>query len=1285
MSSLFQFPGKSGSGRMILRIAFALSVLFPVRAFAQITITTTALPSGNTSNLYTATLAASGGTAPYTWQLTAGSLPAGLSLSSAGVISGKATTVTSGTPPAPASFTVQATDSATLTATQNYSITVLAPGSHSLVINQFFSGGNGSTSSPYANNYVELFNASPSVIDLQNWTIQIAAATSAFSQTGVYPLGSLDPYTAGTTGGSDGKGHYPAFQITYSSVFTSTNCNPAATSTQLNAAFPALHCWLNPGQFMLVLLGTTSSTGALTTLPQLAPDLDLTDGYVNGTVNSADTGAVLSNVGAVAATSSAPTIWVGHNITSSNANTYLAKTNPSDGMVAIVNGVGVGAVCPTGTIANPKPSAVFSPETADFLGFIAQLSAGGEAPPICWEGANTQGYAIHVSSSGKNTNALIRSAGNGKINTAVTGAAAPAGTLLPTTGVTLTPCGDTDNNLSDFAPIANGLKGQIDWVLHNSQQVLTKATTTTLNAPADYTPVACSSLNAVGPTVTATFSEPNVSQGSGNGSVTETLTVAVTPSSSPTSTLFNVNVDLSGVSGASTTAPLTASSVGVPDGAGNLDFQEQITLPTTTAGTFNFPVTVSDDAYRGGSNANSTTPLIATVTIGTACQKPVASTQTVQLSWNSSRAITLSGQVGQNCNSNDTLTYAVQSQPLNGALTLVSGNSMTYTPNAGFSGLDSFTFNVTDTTNQAGLLISATATVSLVVSATGVTPVLTLTCPAVTYDLNPHGCTTALTPFVAGTTTISYNGSAVSPTAAGSYPVRGNFVSSGSSSQNTSATGVLIINQATPTLTLLCPTLSYTGSPQGCTASASGIGSATPSGAIAITYNGSSTPPSNGGTYSVVASFTSGDPNYASTTATSSFTIYEPSATITANNQTMTFSGALPAFTYTVSPSIPLQATPVCTSTATGASNAGTYAGAITCSGAAKIGVVFTYVAGSMTVLPAAATVTANNQTMAAGSTVPALTYTTTPSGVTFTTAPACSTTATSSSPVGTYPITCAGAVTPNYNLTYASGTMTVSAASVTPNSIPAIVGLSPMTAAAGSANLTVTVTGGSFVSGATVLWNGKARATTYVNPTQLMATILASDLTLVGTANVAVFNPAPGGGSSASLTFSIDSSQQAQGAFTVTASSPTVTVTHGQSTTTSLTFSNLQQGTVISAVCYNLPALADCNYASGTVTISTSATTPTGTYHVLIVCTTSGLVSSSDKPGGRTILFGLLGFPIGLLMFYRRRRLRFYGLSLLLSAFFLLVASGCGGSVSNPSSPVVGVQASTGVTLIVQ
>jgi len=52
-------------------------------------ITTTSLPSGTVSKSYKATLKASGGTGPYTWKLTVGKRPPGLSLSSAGVWSGK--------------------------------------------------------------------------------------------------------------------------------------------------------------------------------------------------------------------------------------------------------------------------------------------------------------------------------------------------------------------------------------------------------------------------------------------------------------------------------------------------------------------------------------------------------------------------------------------------------------------------------------------------------------------------------------------------------------------------------------------------------------------------------------------------------------------------------------------------------------------------------------------------------------------------------------------------------------------------------------------------------------------------------------------------------------------------------------------------------------------------------------------------------------------------------------------------------------------------------------------
>jgi hypothetical protein len=89
-----------------------------------LTISTTSLPTGVQNQSYSGTLAATGGTAPYTWSLANNTtLPAGLTLSTAGQVSGTPTVV--GT----TSFTVQVKDggSPQQSATQALSITVAAP------------------------------------------------------------------------------------------------------------------------------------------------------------------------------------------------------------------------------------------------------------------------------------------------------------------------------------------------------------------------------------------------------------------------------------------------------------------------------------------------------------------------------------------------------------------------------------------------------------------------------------------------------------------------------------------------------------------------------------------------------------------------------------------------------------------------------------------------------------------------------------------------------------------------------------------------------------------------------------------------------------------------------------------------------------------------------------------------------------------------------------------------------------------------------------------------------
>jgi hypothetical protein len=89
-------------------------------------------------------------------------------------------------------------------------------------------------------------------------------------------------------------------------------------------------------------------------------------------------------------------------------------------------------------------------------------------------------------------------------------------------------------------------------------------------------------------------------------------------------------------------------------------------------------------------------------------------------------------------------------------------------------------------------------------------------------------------------------------------------------------------------------------------------------------------------------------------------------------------------------------------------------------------------------------------------------------------------------------------------------------------NPVPTLTELIPNSIQAGSAGFTLTVKGTNFVTTSKVYWNGNARQTTYDGAHTLQANILASDVKNPGTATVTVGNPAPGGGTSNSLPFTI-------------------------------------------------------------------------------------------------------------------------------------------------------------------
>ena len=88
-------------------------------ALASLSVTTISLSNANLNVAYTETLAAAGGTLPYTWSLAGGSLPPGLTLTANGVITGTPTT------PGTFDFIVQVRDAENQTSTKQLRIIIL--------------------------------------------------------------------------------------------------------------------------------------------------------------------------------------------------------------------------------------------------------------------------------------------------------------------------------------------------------------------------------------------------------------------------------------------------------------------------------------------------------------------------------------------------------------------------------------------------------------------------------------------------------------------------------------------------------------------------------------------------------------------------------------------------------------------------------------------------------------------------------------------------------------------------------------------------------------------------------------------------------------------------------------------------------------------------------------------------------------------------------------------------------------------------------------------------------
>lgn len=189
-------------------------------------------------------------------------------------------------------------------------------------------------------------------------------------------------------------------------------------------------------------------------------------------------------------------------------------------------------------------------------------------------------------------------------------------------------------------------------------------------------------------------------------------------------------------------------------------------------------------------------------------------------------------------------------------------------------------------------------------------------------------------------------------------------------------------------------------------------------------------------------------------------------------------------------------------------------------------------------------------------------------------------------------------------------------------NPVPSVSSLSPASVTAGAASFTLTVNGTNFIGSSTINWNGTPLTTTFISSLQLTATVSNTLVTTLGIAPVTVITPAPGGGASNSLPFTITAVGN-NPVPTLVSISPS-SVTAGASTfTLTVTGSNFINS---STVKWNGSPLTT-TYISGTqltATVNSSLVGAAGTAGVTVFTTvpgggTSGIINFTINPIGTT------------------------------------------------------------------
>jgi len=391
--------------------------------------------------------------------------------------------------------------------------------------------------------------------------------------------------------------------------------------------------------------------------------------------------------------------------------------------------------------------------------------------------------------------------------------------------------------------------------------------------------------NAGSYAVVATVNDPNY-----QGNATGTLTIQPAPA---TITLSNLTQTYDGTprSATVTTSPTSLAVI--------VTYNGSITQPTNAA---SYVVVASlNNANYTAPNATGSlviNPASATITLGNLTQTytgsaltPTATTVPANLT------VTWTGAPDTSAG-----TYPVTATVSNPNYTGSASGSFVITPAAATVTLSNLAQTFT------GSPLSPTATTvpaNLAITWTGAPDSNPGTYPVTATVSNPNYTGSASGSFVispvAATVTLTsltqtYTGSTLTPTAttvpaglavaltgapdtnAGTYPVTATV---SNPNYTGSASGSFVIGQAAPTVIVTGGTFAYDGTPHAATATATGVSGTSVSGSFAFTYNGSPTTPIAAGAYTVVATFSSADPNYGNASGAGSITITAPTVTLT--------------------------------------------------------------------------------------------------------------------------------------------------------------------------------------------------------------------------------------------------------------------------------------------------------------------------------------------------------------------------------------------------------------------